>query len=671
MLAGLLCAAHGRAQLAITEVMSWSVVNCAACEAAGPRGCHPDFWELTNFGTNAVELTGYRFWDSDPVPFELAHLLPCASIGPGESIVFVRTWPEVSDAAAFRQWWGDENLTADLQICFYPRNPGFDFLGDAVRVWDADTNLVDEVVFGESRNEATLDYDTETGAARQSTNGVCGALRATVCGDVGSPGRAPCGPVPLKISRQPVSQTVDAGGEVTFRVEATGLPRPRGLQWYFQEAPIARPPAGPDAVPTVVNYAGCGPAWTATPKPTDLTIHDVQTNHAGRYFAVFTNGLESLTSAVVTLTVNTSNAPPRIECPPAGLRWPALPGQSENTLVVTELQTATFDVVVRGYPMPTFRWSWSADGTRFTDLPGATNRTLTISFALSGHSGYYRVRAQNLLGTNHAFARLIVQAESDRPRLKITEAMSASCFVAEDWWELTNVGEKPANLYGYRWDENPGVIGGGPTITDNITIQPGESIIFLEGHTPEFFIHHWWGASNLPPGLQIITHTANGLLAEQDEINLWNPTEVDSAYWLDQVIFSAATPGASFWFAPNDPCSEFGVVSVEGECGAFRSIQGCDVGSPGWTAWSPPRLTSVRRVGEDVRLEWKAQPGSTNRVQYTARLASPPSATVWANLSPPLTTSTYLDNSGDGTPRRFYRVKQVAPKDCSCPTPAF
>lgn len=658
--------AEARAQLAITEVMSWASTNCTESDAAGPRGCHPDFWELTNFGTNAIDLAGYRFWDSDAVPFEDAHLLPCTNIAPGESIIFVRTWPEVADAAAFRQWWGDSNLPAELQIFFYPRTPGFDFLGDAVRLWDASTNLVDQVYFDESRNGFTFDYDTETGAPRQSSNGLCGAVQAATCGDIGSPGRAPCGPVPLRISRQPISQTVDAGGEVTFRVEATGLPRPRGLRWYFHGAPIPSTPAGSDTVPMVVNYAGCGPAWTAVPKATDLTIQNVQPSHAGQYFAVFTNGLEKLTGAVVTLTVNTNLTPPRIECPPADLRWPVLSGQPENSLMVAEFQTASFEVVARGYPLPTFRWSWSADGTRFIDLPGATNRTFIVSPARPDDAGIYRVRVQNPLETNYAFASLVVK---DKPRLKITEAMSSSCFVAEDWWELTNVGNEPVNLYGYRWDAKPGIIGGGPTITNNITIEPGESVIFLEGHTPEFFINHWWGASNLPPNLQIITYTANGLLFTGDEINLWNPTAGDNEDWVDQVVFSTATPGASFWFAPDDPCSEFGVVSEEFQCGTFRSAQGCDVGSPGWTPWTPPRLTSIRRDGTNVTLEWKAQPGSTTLVQYTSKLASPAGSTVWIDLGAYTftgATGTTEDLTGGNDPQRFYRLKRITPANCPC-----
>src|SRR5215470_15634748 len=76
---------HG--QLAITEIMSSASTNLGPSQVTQ----NSDFWELTNFGTNTVSLSGYRFDDSDnnlaaadPTPFD------GLSIGPGESIVFVQ-----------------------------------------------------------------------------------------------------------------------------------------------------------------------------------------------------------------------------------------------------------------------------------------------------------------------------------------------------------------------------------------------------------------------------------------------------------------------------------------------------------------------------------------------------------------------------------------------------
>jgi hypothetical protein len=658
------------AQLAITEVMSWASTNCAGCPDVGPRGCHPDFWELTNFGTNRIDLSDYLFMDEQGV-FPLgAWKIPKdmkISIDPNESIVFVRYWPEVSDAASFRQWWGEFALPVNLQIIFYPDH-GFDFLGDAVRLWDADSNIVDQVYFGESRRGSTFSYETNFGAAVQSEFGVCGAFQAANCGDVGSPGRA-CGPVALQIIRQPISQTVDAGGEVTFQVQAVGLPRPRGYQWYFNDVVIPIILPGADSIPVVINYAGCGLAWKTGPGPADLVISNVQPSHAGQYFVVFSNGLERLTSAVVTLTVNTNRTPPHIKCPPAELHFPAVDGHPWTNLIVSPRQTAMFQVLVRGYPPPSFQWSRSLDGGTFTDIPDATDPMLIISDASPLDTGIYRVRVQNPLGTEYAFARLLVK---ENPRLKITEVMTDSRIAHEDWWELTNVGQEPANVYGYRWADFQANIGGGPTITQSVIIQPGESVIFLEGHTPEFF-RTSWGASNLPPNLQFIRYTANGLNQEGDEINLWSPTALDDSDLIDTVDFALASPGATFWFddfvCVDDEFVRVDTPSVEGQCGAFRSAQGGDVGSPGWTRWTPPRLTSIQCDGSNVRLEWKAQPGSETTIEYAPVLGLAGN-TIWSELGTytfSSATCVATDTASKPAFQRFYRVKRKNPAPCQCP----
>src|SRR5258706_16370369 len=73
------------AQLAITEAMSSASTNLGATLVAQ----NSDWWELTNFGTNSMDLTGYS-WNDNAGGFIAADPTPFAglTIGPGESIVF-------------------------------------------------------------------------------------------------------------------------------------------------------------------------------------------------------------------------------------------------------------------------------------------------------------------------------------------------------------------------------------------------------------------------------------------------------------------------------------------------------------------------------------------------------------------------------------------------------
>jgi len=678
MLVWLLGAAEARAQLAITEVMSWASTNCAGCPETGERGCRPDFWELTNFGTNTIDLTGYLFADQH-LQFPGAgwpwQIPPGVIIRPNESVIFVREgWPLVSDAMAFREWWGEDNLPTNLQIfCCYFGYLGFDGMGDAVRLFDPETNLVDQIYFGETRRGFTFAYDTNSGVAMQSELGVCGAFQAAICDDVGSPGWAPCGPVALRITQQPVSQTNDAGSDVTLSVRAVGLPQPR-YQWYFNGTALVSGGATNSSIPRLAGFAGCGPAWIESPVPPDLTIPNVQPSHAGEYFVEVFNGLERITSAVVRLTVNTNPTPARLECPPALACVPGDTDLAPPALIVAPGQPAILTAMARGYPLPTLQWSRSVDGRNFVEMTGETNRSLVIPVVQLSNAGIYRVRAQNPGGATSGDVTLIVK---EQPRLKITEAMSDPCFTeGNDWWELTNLGDQPVNLCGYRWDDLPGNIGGGPTVTNAVIIQPGESVIFLEGRTPEFFTE-WWGASNLPPRMQFIRHTANGLEPDGDAIHIWNPTATNDHDTVDTNDFSTSkVRGASFWFetfvCQDSEGVRYDTYSVEGDCGAFRAVQGCDVGSPGWTRWTPPQLTSISRNGAVVQLEWKAQPGSSNIIEYTSSLAPVAGSSDWANLvtsnfTVTGATGTAVDTNAGPDVQRFYRVKKVSPANCPCP----
>jgi hypothetical protein len=173
--------------LVITEVMS---------SEATPSTGHADWFELSNFGTFAVDLHGFRMND--------AHLLSAAYtitnktfIKPGESVVFV----EGLSAQEFKTWWGS-NLPPNLQIISYsPTGRGLSGTSDEVRLWNQaatdDADRITSVSFSTATVGNSFGFDnhftTQDGFVGNSTdglttNGVNGAFAAAVSGDIGSPG---------------------------------------------------------------------------------------------------------------------------------------------------------------------------------------------------------------------------------------------------------------------------------------------------------------------------------------------------------------------------------------------------------------------------------------------------------------------------------------------------
>ena len=630
-----LCA-HG--QLAITEVMSSASGVCGGTNSIG----NADFWELTNFGSVPVNLRGYIFSDRDKLfpGTDEPWRIPDISIAPAESVIFLRSQSGTRDALAFRNWWGNRNLPSNLQIIFYPKNYGFSSTIDGVRLWDPQTNLVDEVQFGEAVRGSSFTYSSVNGEFGEVTRlGTISAFRAEECDDIGSPGFTAGGAVPITISEQPVPlQSVDPGGETMISITASGLPRPR-YQWFFNG--------------TVIT----GAIWPIFRIPITRPEHD------GDYYVELDNGLEKVRSANSRLAVNTTPIPPQLYC---GV--PQLCSQSGACppfdTVVTLNQTAVFYADVRGFPLPAMQWSWSVDGSTFSPITGATNRTLEVPNVSLANTGFYRITASNSLGVAGATATLALQ---EKPRLRITEALPLNCGTTDvDWWELTNIGGQPVNLCGYRWDDSPGNIGGGPTITNEIIIEPGESVIFLQQKIDPAAFITLWGAVNLPAKIKIIQFSANSLLEDGDEITIWNPTATEDSDFIDSVVFSTAPLGASLWF-DREICaeSEFGLPSIPGQGGAFRSARDCDVGSPGWTRWTQPRFLNVQREASGVRLQWEAQPGSRIRIEHAQSLHQ--ADTVWELVGDFSALNSRNDTlTPHNNDKGFYRILKLTSPEAPC-----
>jgi len=155
---------------------------------------------------------------------------------------------------------------------------------------------------------------------------------------------------------QPASQTVTAGGSVTFSAAASGNPIPT-YQWKK---------AG-------VNISGATSA--------SYLIASTVTGDAGSYTVVATNSVSSVTSSAATLTVNAAVTAPTISTQPVS-----------QTIVVGN--SVTFSVVASGSPTPTYGWHKNGVG-----ILGVTGPSYTIASVTSGDAGTYMVVVGNTAGT--------------------------------------------------------------------------------------------------------------------------------------------------------------------------------------------------------------------------------------------------------------------------------
>jgi hypothetical protein len=620
----LAAATTGRAQLAITETFSSAATNNTLLAASGDQG--PDFWELTNFGTNSVDLTGYRFNDSDAVLGGDADstTMNGVIIAPGESVIFAQNNTAINTRDLFISWWGAENLPTNLQVFFYSGN-GQSSSGDSIVVWDAaavsDADYLDRADYGEASRGHSFTYDTNTAVfGIVSSNGVNGAFTAVTAADVGSPGRAP-GPVALAITAQPTNATGYIGFPVTFQAAARGLPRPH-YQWLFNGNPIDGE------------------------KRSALTITNVEAASAGTYSVSVGNGIQTIASSNAVLTVDSAPSAPVFVTRP----------RSVDAYVG---QTVTLGVQAQGNPAPSYQWR-----SNNVVIAGQNSSTLVLANLQTNYTATYAVFVSNLVGTNSATAAVTV---TTKPKLFITEAHSTGSAApapgGQDWWELTNLGGFPVKLRDCRFDDSSGSLSTSLTFTNDITILPGESIVLVE-NMPAAQFRTWWG---LPDSVKVASYggvSGLGFSSSGDGIFFWNAAATVDSDYICGVSFSSSSqtaPRRSFVWDPDSPSAQepfAGVLTVaaaDGVNGAYTVSTG-DIASPGRIIG--PLTLSAASGAQGPILSWNSVAGRAYAIDFKNQAADP----VWTPLTNLVATGSstaIVDTSASGA--RLYRGRTILP----------
>jgi hypothetical protein len=216
-------------------------------------------------------------------------------------------------------------------------------------------------------------------------------------------------PIPY-ISQQPASQAAIADSPAQFNITASS-PVTLSYQWFWNGA----------AVPNGTN--------------SNLPFSVVTPQNAGSYFVVITNAYASVTSSIVTLTVNI----------PAYIT-----SQPQNQSVV-QGGSANFGVVATGDPSLAYQWYQQLNiSATAAPLYGQTNTTLNISDATINDAGYYFVVVTNNFGSvTSVLATLTVL---DVPPTITSQPASQNVLIGNNASFVVSANGTPS--LGYQWQKN-------------------------------------------------------------------------------------------------------------------------------------------------------------------------------------------------------------------------
>jgi uncharacterized protein YjiK len=168
----------------VTEVSSTSSSN-------GTYGA--DWWELTNLGSTAADLTGWKMDDDSNILANTVALNGVSTLAPGQSAIFIEG--DSTKAAAFKTAWFGASVPAGFQIGTYSgAGVGLGSGGDQVNIFDGSGTRVTGVSFGTATTGKSFDNAAGLGGTTQpppaiSTVSAAGVNGARVAGgETGSPG---------------------------------------------------------------------------------------------------------------------------------------------------------------------------------------------------------------------------------------------------------------------------------------------------------------------------------------------------------------------------------------------------------------------------------------------------------------------------------------------------
>jgi Lamin Tail Domain len=133
----------------VSAAAATSVVISEVHPAGSGNGTYnADWFEMTNAGTEAVDLTGWKMDDNSNSFSTAVALTGVASIAPGQSVVFIESTVPV-DIGAFETAWFGGSVPSGFTVGTYGGpGVGLSTNGDAVNLFDAGGNRITGISFG-------------------------------------------------------------------------------------------------------------------------------------------------------------------------------------------------------------------------------------------------------------------------------------------------------------------------------------------------------------------------------------------------------------------------------------------------------------------------------------------------------------------------------------------
>ena len=199
MLLGALLSHSASAAMLITEV-----------DPSGSSAAYlADWFELTNTGDSAIDITGWKMDDNSNAFANAVALRGVTCIAAGQSVIFIEGPANGSTDAALQAafksaWWGSSVPNGLVFGGYGGSQVGLSGTADAVNIFDSSGTLIANVSFGAATASKTFDNTAGLNNATISTlssAGVNGAFASFNAAEVGSPGvyAPPAVPVPASV----------------------------------------------------------------------------------------------------------------------------------------------------------------------------------------------------------------------------------------------------------------------------------------------------------------------------------------------------------------------------------------------------------------------------------------------------------------------------------------